>query len=213
MKIVHNLAFPSEDEFLVAHVAPDGRYQRDNLDAAMRYVRGRTLAVDGGASIGTWTLPMSGWFERVICFEPAADTFECLVHNLRNVSNAELHQQALGKEHGTVTMTLEGHPRAVELRNTAARYIKKGGVIPCVPLDSLALPALDFFKLDVEGSEVDALLGGAATVTKFRPVVLFEDKGLWKRFGYKRRGPQDLLTRWGAHHFERSGTDEIWGWD
>lgn len=213
MKIVNGLAFPDEDEYLVSKVSPEGHYQRANLDAAMRFVRGRTLAVDGGASVGTWTLPMSKWFDRVVCFEPAADTFECLVYNLRGVSNVELHEQALGKKLGMVSMTLEGHRKAIALKNTAARFVKAGGTIPCMRLDGLRLPALDFLKLDVEGSEVDALLGAEKTVRKFKPVVLFEDKGQWSRFGYERRAPHKLLSSWGMKCFvERIGTDSIWGW-
>jgi len=81
-----------------------------------------------------------------------------------------------------------------------------------VALDSLELQSLDFFKLDVEGGEVEALMGARETLLRHRPIVLFEDKGFWKRYGYTRRAPQEFLVSIGAHHLERAAMDEIWGW-
>ena len=43
-----------------------------------------------------------------------------------------------------------------------------------IKLDDLALARCDLIKLDVEGMELDVLLGAGNTLRKFRPIVYFE---------------------------------------
>jgi FkbM family methyltransferase len=223
MKFTKGWAFPDVDEFMSKNLPDDGRYQGDHLDAALRYVRGWSTAVDGGAHVGTWSFTMAGRFASVIAFEPSTDTFECLVHNLREreVKNVDTRNQALGAAPGKVSMTLEGYERGFQASaaalktaatNTGARFTVPGGTIDRVTLDSLELQSLDFFKLDVEGGEVEAMMGARETLLRHRPIVLFEDKGFWRRYGYKRCVPQEFLSSIGAHHLERAAMDEIWGW-
>jgi FkbM family methyltransferase len=212
VKLVHGWFFPLEDEFMCSQLPPDGGYQRAHLDAALRHVKAWRVAIDGGAHVGTWARPMAKRFGEVLAFEPSPDTFECLAKNLHGISNVTLFNAALGKEPGAVTMTLDGFERAVEIKNTGARFVKEGGTVPRLTIDSLELQALDFLKMDIEGGEVDALFGARETLRKFKPTVLFEDKWHWKRYGYNRRAPHDLLTSLGAVHLERVAMDEIWGW-
>lgn len=216
MKVEKGWAWPDADEFMVQQMPDDGGYQGGQLAAAMRYVKAWDLAVDGGAHVGTWTFTMASKFKRVVSFEPSPDTFEALWHNMRELHpalNAELRNQALGKSHGHVTMTLDGFEQAIEMKNTGGRFAKEGGEIERITLDSLDLPALDFLKLDVEGGEVDAILGARDTLVKFKPVVLFEDKYHWMRYGYSKKAPHELLTSLGARHLHREVMDEIWGWE
>lgn len=212
MKMVNGWAFPDEDEFMAQQMQADGKYQREHLDAALRYVRGDRLAIDGGAHVGTWTVPMALQFATVHSFEPSPDTYQALAHNASHLTNVVLHHQALGKEPGKITMCLDNFEEAIRIKNTGARFVKEGGEVERITIDSLDLPALDFLKLDVEGGEVDALAGALQTLKRFKPVVLFEDKWHWKRYGYERKAPHALLTALGAKHLERVSMDEIWGW-
>jgi FkbM family methyltransferase len=212
MKIVNGWAFPDEDDFMAKEMKPDGTYQLSHLLGALALCKGFDVVVDGGAHIGTWSKIFAERFKTVYAFEPSPDTFECLKHNLGQLTNIHFINKAMGKEPGKVTMTLEGFERAIAMKNTGARFTKEGGSIDRITLDSLNLPALDFLKMDIEGGEPAALLGAEVTLLKYKPVVLFEDKGLWKRYGYRRDEPQKILTRLGAHQLTRIGTDEIWGW-
>ena len=47
-------------------------------------------------------------------------------------------------------------------------------VVEITSIDNMALPRLDFFKLDVEGYEVPALTGALATIKKHRPWIWVE---------------------------------------
>lgn len=206
----HGWAFPVADQFMRDQLSADGTYQLTHYRTALRYVRGRTLAVDGGAHVGTWSRLMSADFAQVIAVEPSADTVAALRENMQTFAcpNVEVRHVALGSRAGTVSMVLDG--RAATLHNTGARHVGPGPDVARVAIDSWELPALNFLKLDVEGSEPFALEGARATLTRCRPVVLFEDKGLWKQYGQPRNAPHLLLASLGYVKAARVSMDEIW---
>lgn len=212
MKTVNGWAFPSSDDFMVSEMKPDGSYQLSHLENALTFVTDLSCAVDAGAHVGTWSKRLSRAFLRVIAVEPAADTFEALATNMFQFgcANVEMQHCALGKEHGMVEMA-PLDPRADALKNTGARFVRPGQSVRLVPLDSWVLPTLGFLKLDIEGSEVDALMGARETLTRCRPIVLWENKGFWRRFGYPKDAPQTLLTSLGYHEVAIAGCDRIWG--
>ena len=205
-------AVPDADNYTIGKLHGSDNYQRKHLDTAMNYVKQRRLAVDGGAHIGTWSRKMSKWFDRVISFEPSAESFECLIYNMNDRTNIDLRNQALGKEPGRVRMTLEGYDKAIANGNTMAMFVVEGDDVDRITLDSLELDDLDFLKLDVEGSEVDAMLGAKETLLRCKPVVLFEDKDHFSRYGYGKEAPRDLLKSLGAAWLFTVGCDQIWGW-
>jgi FkbM family methyltransferase len=206
-------AFPDADEFMAAEMKPDGRYQSGHLDAAMRHVTDRTVAIDGGAHVGTWSRLLNQLFTRVIAVEPSADTFEALMVNMKafGCSHVEPWHCALGAEPGYVTMApLE--PRAEAMKNTGARFVQDGTEIPRLTIDSMGLETLGFLKLDIEGSEPLALEGARATLLRCRPIVLFENKGFWKhRYGLAADAPHQVLASVGYRELEIAGCDRIWG--
>jgi FkbM family methyltransferase len=210
MNLAYGWAFPDADEFMKSELHVDGTYQASHLRMAMPFVTDRSLAIDGGAHVGTWSKLMSALFDRVIAVEPSDDTFECLTANMAafGCTNVEARHCALGAEAGTVTMKLEG--RGLQLKNTGARFAERGGTTPCEPIDAWQLPSLGFLKLDVEGSEVNALLGARQTLKRCKPVVLFENKYLWKRYRIPRDAPQDLLTSLGYVKKAKASCDDIW---
>lgn len=212
MKIVRGLAFPDADEFMVNEVKFDGTYQIENLEAGLRHVTNFDCAVDGGAHIGTWSRVMGERFARVIAVEPSPDTYEALTWNLDQFGslNVEPRRLALGDRPGLVSMTLNGE-QAMKA-NTGARFTKAGGDIPVETIDSWGLPSLGFLKLDVEGSEYVALHGAKKTLTRCKPIVLFENKWLWSvNFGLPKNIVARFLEGLGYRMLEQVSRDQIWG--
>ncbi len=212
MKLVHGWAFPDVDDFMWREMKPDGTYQGEHLRQAMTYVTDWAVAIDGGAHVGTWSKLLAAKFARVIAVEPSADTFEALTVNMAafGCANVERRNCAIGATAGFVSMApLE--PRAEAMKNTGARFVQPGGEIPLERIDDWALPSLGFLKLDVEGSEVDALVGASQTLTRCRPIVLFENKGFCRRFGHAKDGPQTFLASIGYRNIDTAGKDQIWG--
>ena len=81
--------------------------------------------------------------------------------------------------------------------NTGQRHVVPGDEVEVITLDSLGL-APGFVKLDVEGCELAALIGGEQTIRTHRPVVMLEENGLNRRYGFEDGACQRLLEAWGA---------------
>lgn len=210
-KNVHGWAYPEADDFMWREAKPDGSYQASHLAIAMQFVKDRRTAIDAGAHVGTWSKLMSGLFDRVIAVEPAVDTFECLQQNVRrfNLKNVDAVNVALGATAGYVSMALDGKPLA--MNNTGGRYVRKGGTIRLETIDEWNLPSLSFLKMDIEGSEPDCILGASLTLSRCKPVVLWEDKSFCTRYGHDKDAPRHLLTSLGYRQLSRVSADEIWG--
>ncbi|MDE2470226.1 MAG: FkbM family methyltransferase, partial [Bradyrhizobium sp.] len=171
-----------DHETLQIEALSKGPWQIDHLYAALQHVAGRTLAVDVGAHVGTWTLALAeAGFRTVEAFEPAPDTFECLRENVKEWREANpdrgntvsLTNCALGETTTFMGMKEDGKYAG---GNTGGRYLKGEGKVFVRPLDVYNLQELDFLKLDVEGFELFVLKGARSTLLRCRPVVVIEDK-------------------------------------
>lgn len=212
MKIVRGLAFPDADRFMVDQVRFDGTYQLQNLEAGLRQVKNFDCAIDGGAHVGTWSKVMSARFTRVIAIEPSPDTFEALEWNLAHAgcANVERRNVALGAAADTVQMQLT-EAQATKA-NTGARFVQPGGDIQVETIDSWDLQSLGFLKLDIEGSELAALLGARETLRRCRPVVLFENKWLWTvHYGLPKDSVAKFLISQDYRLLDQVSCDQVWG--
>lgn len=209
--VASGLAFPDADVFMASEVSAAGTYQLPNLEAALRYVTDFGCAIDCGAHVGTWSKVMAQRFTRVVAVEPSDDTFECLQLNLLNagLDNVNCVRAAVGCRAGLVTMAIDAQNKA--RGNTGARHVRAGGKIPVITIDSLALEHVGFIKLDIEGSEPDALRGAKDTIARCRPVILYEDKKLWHRyFGQPKESVANFLHGQGYQQTQLVACDAIW---
>jgi FkbM family methyltransferase len=200
---------PDEETQQVAALEAGG-WQLDHLDRALEFVTDWSIAVDGGAHVGSWTLAMAKRFGRVLAFEPAPDTALCLKANLIGIGNVWIHEKALGEAPGLAGMAED---TKYDGGNTGGRYLSGAGSVEIMTLDSLDLPWLGFLKLDVEGYEVFALRGAAETIARCRPVVMIEDKRrMAHRFQLKQGAAADFLTALGMVRVAVAGADHVFAW-
>jgi FkbM family methyltransferase len=163
------------------------------LDLRRRYFGDAVFAVDGGANIGVhsieWARHMHGW-GRVLAFEAQEVVYYALAGNiaLNNCLNARAKLAALGEAVGEIIIPSPNYFKnasfgSLELRKRertefigqSVSYDEASGVaVPMVSIDSLALERVDFFKLDVEGMELDVLNGAKETLARCRPVMQVE---------------------------------------
>lgn len=203
-------ALPQSDRYFGPLLKEDPRgFQINHLELALRHCKRFHTAVDGGAHIGTWSVAMAQRFERVIAFEPARDTFECLCENVHGLNNVTPFMVALGavQTNGSV---IDDPTRP---GNTGARYLNGIGSGDCTirPLDDFHLEHVDFLKLDVEGYELHALTGAVQTLNRCRPVVMIEVKAFRPpRFGLPTDAADKFLRGAGYREVARARNDRVY---
>jgi hypothetical protein len=129
----------------------------------MERLRGRGLAVDVGANVGTWLAPLSEIFSEVIAYEPDERNFS----QLPSIENVLAIKAAISDETGTATLYLRsssGHNSLLEVHPIGGDGMRPVPVIeqvqvPCMTLDEACEDGADFVKIDIEGGEVLALRG------------------------------------------------------
>ena len=181
-----------------------GNYWETFLHKYFKQYSNKNLnCLDIGANIGTHTVILSELFKNVYAFEPQKEVFEVLKLNLEvnNCKNVIPYNFGLGEKEKTADL---GFLDKNEPNNFGAATIvendklkkgdKKGETIVIKTLDSLNLKDICFIKIDIEGYEYNALLGGQETIKKYRPVIIFEQHdsqsplfGWFSEIGYKIR--------------------------
>jgi FkbM family methyltransferase len=176
-----------------------GDYDRANVAVLRRFLRPGGIALDVGANIGCYTVPLALADARVLAFEPVPQNAARLRENvaLNGFGRiVDIYEIALGSEPGSAEITLrEDFASGGEVGNAAIVIAdgKDGGfrtiAVPLARLDDL-MPSIgrgariDVVKLDIEGHEDHFLRGASRTITENRPVILME----MNRWFYRRRG-------------------------
>lgn len=170
-----NWKLPEADTYFGPILAktPEG-FEIDHLDYALRFCKNFRTAIDGGAHIGTWTVHLARLFQKVVAYEPADDTFECLAHNTAHLPNVTAIRGALGFVNTYGTMVDD----PTRVGNTGSRMVRPSeDGFPIRRLDSEKFPLpVDLLKLDLEGSEFLALDGARGLLARDRPVLIVEHK-------------------------------------
>ncbi len=179
MKIEHGYYFP-DDETHFQPFLEKGDYQILQREMGVGTCRALNtplnVAVDIGAHVGLWAKPLTGVFQKVICFEPRAENVECLKKNLHGL-NAEIHPFGLSDETTRKTFYMP-----TDIHNSGAGSFGEFGErqastsqVDVRTLDSFNIPEINFIKMDVQGWEINALRGGHDTIRRTQPIILCEN--------------------------------------
>ncbi|OZB42752.1 MAG: hypothetical protein B7X46_13665, partial [Thiomonas sp. 15-66-11] len=160
-----------------------GEWAQNELDAFANFIAPESVVLDVGAYIGSHSRAFSqmvGEKGLVLAFEPHPSTFKILQANIwrEPLGNIKATQAALGNCNGTRC-----------LQNTSSENYGASYIGPCQDttmcahsvrvhrLDDLRLELespISFVKIDVEGNEVDVLLGSEKTLALHQPVIYAE---------------------------------------
>jgi FkbM family methyltransferase len=157
---------------------------------------------------------------RVITFEPNPLNYESILEiiNLNKFTNTSARQIALGNKKKSGVMAFQPSNRGTgSLQEDIKKSIlhDKGAATIEVDIDSLDnqiaahnLPQPDFIKVDVEGLEMDVLLGCVETLKKWKPKLFIEIHGIddRKKIDNARQIVTFLLERsYSLYHVESGG--------
>ena len=149
------------------------------LQAIEQFVRPGHVVADIGANRGLCALRFAkqvGKQGKVHCFEPGPPFFELLKKNISQATDLrevfQLYRMGLSDKpcslkwkqmEKTPQKANLTEPTGVEVQVTTLDQVVKGN-----------WDRLDFIKVEVEGMELEVFKGGKETLTRYRPVLLFE---------------------------------------
>jgi len=167
-----------------------GIYERQLLHLLHQKLSGRVM-LDIGANIGNHALFLADRFQQTICFEPNPVVVERLKRNIALNKRGDIivHEVGLSDQnadlpfHSNSTGNLGGGSFVHE-------QFPVSDVLPVRIGDEVLaeVRGVDFIKLDVEGLEIQALRGLTRTITRDKPVIVFEydgtrsNPGRWQEF-------------------------------
>ncbi len=152
------------------------KYSRGMLNEASKLV-----AVDLGANIGHYSLFFSRFYSKVLAIEAHPLTFRLLTLNTETLSNITCFNFAVSdSSNGNAVIKefrrLQSTRASIEFGNQKNIPIRSFEV-PKKTLDNFfedSLERVGLIKVDVEGHDLQALIGAAKTIKKFSPVIIFE---------------------------------------
>jgi FkbM family methyltransferase len=167
-------------------------------------VKQKFVAIQAGGAMGMWAKRMSQVFDVVYTFEPTPQSFHCLNFNCPE-ENIIAFNAAIGDKAGMINMQFPEHKKRSKTGkdNYGGFRCFPGGIVPTMRIDDLELPGCDLLFLDLEGYELFALKGAIKTIQKHKPVIVMEDKGCSKAFGYEKRMVEKYLWNHGYKTLKR----------
>jgi FkbM family methyltransferase len=155
--------------------------------AALASLRPGNVAVDIGASLGEWTLPLAravGPVGRVLAVEPLPHSAAALEATLaaNSLRQVRVVGCAVGEQDGSAALAVPVVTSAHSDTGTTRVGVAGAGHetvnVSLRTLDSLAaefgLDRVDLIKIDVEGHECRVLDGAASILERFRPTLVIE---------------------------------------
>ncbi len=131
-----------------------------------------------GDSVGLFVRESGGAFHKIVAIEPDPRNFARLRENTEKMPGPiQIIHAATGAFAGKVRLMAEG---------SKSSAIGLGGVeVDCVPLDDVVeTPAPTYIKMDIEGAEIDTLLGASRIIRHHAPVLAIccyhRQDHLWK---------------------------------
>jgi FkbM family methyltransferase len=165
---------------LSSETHPDHVWEPQTTRLLTLLAEGAKQVIVGGAYIGDHVLPMAQVVAGVVhAFEPMADAFNMLLHNIQinNLQNIVAHRLGLWDRSGE-KLSLDG---ALALASSVpARDQERitGESVQSITIDDYVvaqnLRSVELIMLDTEGGEARALSGAAKTLDASSPHIVFE---------------------------------------
>jgi FkbM family methyltransferase len=215
MKKVHGIWLPDDDTHFddTIRKSPmykgEGSYQLSTIEAALKRCKTFRRAIDIGAHVGLWSRVLADNFDHVAAFEPMGHLADAFRRNCAEKDNVHLFQLALGASSSSVYMEKD-RKNSGSSRVHPDQIRKIGMRFNMAMLDSFHFTDIDFVKIDVEGYELQVILGAEKTIKAYRPVMVISQKAeSAERYGAGRWDAVKLLADWGFREVEVISGDHI----
>lgn len=146
------------------------------------------IIFDIGANIGTFTTWMAKAFPKgkVYSFEPQREVFQILCGNaaINNLYNVYAHNIGLGSNNCFIEFNEADYFKPCDFGTftlNTNKYVERNKnsiSVQIMTLDSFVetfkVKKIDLLKIDVEGMDVEVLIGASKTIKKYYPIIFIE---------------------------------------
>tara|TARA_R110000868_G_scaffold55424_9_gene172388 strand:+ start:2615 stop:3295 length:681 start_codon:yes stop_codon:yes gene_type:complete len=157
------------------------QYEKINKDSIEKFLGNEKVFFDIGANIGLFSLYFKLLYPELIvhAFEPESLNHNCLQESIKSfcMKNFHLNQLGLSDESGPAHLY-------IDKMNMGGASVNQMGAdrtsidIKLSTLDNYVaahnIQRIDVIKIDVEGIEEKIVKGGANSIRRFKPVIIFE---------------------------------------
>lgn len=152
------------------------------------------VMIQAGGNVGFYVQKYAKIFKTVYTFEPLPLSFYCLNLNV-TTDNVFKFNCCVGNINECVSMIDEtarlGHGGS-HVNPNANIDVK---TTPTIRIDDLNLQTCDLIALDLEGFELNALLGSIETIIRCKPAIILEDPNCWScRFNSNKEKIEQFLS-------------------
>lgn len=190
---------PRHDRYVGRSLVEYGEFSPLEFDTWRPYLKHGCVIADVGANLGAHTIPFAqttGPTGAVVAFEPQRGLYNMLCGSLalNSITNVDAYPWAVGKENGSTMIPPINYDNPGNFGGVEMGNYPDGVRVRQITMDSMHLGALDFLKIDVEGMEMDVILGAERTIERLRPVISAEAD---RDFTTKAYPLLARLIRWG----------------
>ena len=153
-----NFYYYNNDEVIGRSLQTYGEYGQTELDFLLWIVDQRYTVYDVGANIGVYSTAFASRGAQVYAFEPNPHNYSLLKRNTEGLTNVHCRQTAIGNALGKISIE-DFNPEEPGNYGTMSTNRNRGVEVDLMALDYLDIPIPNLLKIDVEGAELDVLLG------------------------------------------------------
>jgi FkbM family methyltransferase len=163
------------------------KIEKHEINFMLSHLKHGQAAIDIGAHKGAYTYWMAkyvGKYGKVFAFEPQPELYNQLNKLLKNSNsnNVNLESLALSSSRGEATMVIPGKKTSP---SASINDNKREGLGAKITVEKTTLDdyfynqdqiPVNFIKCDVEGHELDVLIGGQKLLHTFQPIIALESE-------------------------------------
>ncbi len=164
-------------EVLIKTGKPHVQEELNKVLAIVNTLPEHCVVLDAGANIGLLTIPIAQLIAPKQGVVHAYEAQRMMAYALcggvvlNDLENVTVHHLAIGAELGTLKAHTPNYSQSQDFGQFSLleQTQEAPSSVQAVTIDSLNLPRLDFLKIDIEGMEIDALIGARQTLEKHQP--------------------------------------------
>lgn len=183
------MVYNRHDQYVGRSLDIYGEYNEDECRFLLGLVEGHSAVIEVGANIGSHTVPLAQKCSVVYAFEPQRLCYQALCANLalNQLTNVLAWQAAIGVTEGRIFVPDIDPRQPANFGGVSMQATPTTEAVVLLTLDSIGFPRVDLLKIDVEGMELEALMGAEKLIDRNRPYIYVEND---------RREKSPALIRW-----------------